>query len=76
MRRQPALHTRLVDDFRVIRDNLAGGNRSTRDRLVGDDRILGFTMIGPEAGEVRTAVQAAMLGDLTYQRLRDAAITH
>jgi pyruvate/2-oxoglutarate dehydrogenase complex dihydrolipoamide dehydrogenase (E3) component len=23
-----------VDDFRVIRDNLAGGNRSTRDRLV------------------------------------------
>lgn len=65
-----------VDDFRVIRDNLAGGNRSTRDRLVGDDRILGFTMIGPEAGEVRTAVQAAMLGDLTYQRLRDAAITH
>jgi pyruvate/2-oxoglutarate dehydrogenase complex dihydrolipoamide dehydrogenase (E3) component len=23
-----------VDDFRIIRDNLAGGNRSTRDRLV------------------------------------------
>src|SRR5258705_11784717 len=22
------------DDFRIIRDNLAGGNRSTRDRLV------------------------------------------
>ena len=23
-----------VDDFRIIRDNLSGGNRSTRDRLV------------------------------------------
>ena len=23
-----------VDDFRIVRDNLAGGNRSTRDRLV------------------------------------------
>ena len=22
------------DDFRIIRDNLAGGNRTTRDRLV------------------------------------------
>jgi pyruvate/2-oxoglutarate dehydrogenase complex dihydrolipoamide dehydrogenase (E3) component len=32
--------------------------------LVGesDDRILGFTMIGPEAGEVMAAVQTAMLG--------------
>jgi pyruvate/2-oxoglutarate dehydrogenase complex dihydrolipoamide dehydrogenase (E3) component len=23
-----------VDDFRIIRDNLAGGSRSTRDRLI------------------------------------------
>src|SRR6185369_788611 len=23
-----------VDDFRIVKDNLAGGNRSTRDRLV------------------------------------------
>jgi pyruvate/2-oxoglutarate dehydrogenase complex dihydrolipoamide dehydrogenase (E3) component len=120
-----------VDDFRIIKDNLAGGNRSTRDRLVpycmftdrqlahvgltereaqhqriavriarlpmstvlrthttdetqgfmkaligDDDRILGFTMIGSEAGEVMTAVQAAMLGGLPYQRLRDAVIAH
>jgi pyruvate/2-oxoglutarate dehydrogenase complex dihydrolipoamide dehydrogenase (E3) component len=120
-----------VDDFRIIKDNLAGGNRSTRDRLVpycmftdpqlahvglserkaqhqgiavriarlpmttvlrthttdevqgfmkaligSDDRILGFTMIGSEAGEVMTAVQAAMLGGLPYQRLRDAVIAH
>jgi pyruvate/2-oxoglutarate dehydrogenase complex dihydrolipoamide dehydrogenase (E3) component len=120
-----------VDDFRIIKDNLAGGNRSTSDRLVpycmftdpqlahvglsereaqrqgiavriarlpmstvlrthttdevqgfmkaligSDDRILGFTMIGSEAGEVMTAVQAAMLGSLPYQRLRDAVIAH
>jgi pyruvate/2-oxoglutarate dehydrogenase complex dihydrolipoamide dehydrogenase (E3) component len=121
-----------IDDFRIIRDNLAGGKRSTRDRLVpycmftepplahvgmsereaqrqgvavrvarlpmsgvrrtattdetqgfmkvlvggGDDRILGFTMIGAEAGEVMTAVQTAMLADLPYPRLRDAILAH
>ncbi len=41
-----------------------------------DDRILGFTMIGSEAGEVMTIVQTAMLADLPYSRLREAAITH
>jgi pyruvate/2-oxoglutarate dehydrogenase complex dihydrolipoamide dehydrogenase (E3) component len=120
-----------VDDFRIIRDNLSGGNRGTRDRLVpncmftdpplahvglseneartqgiavrvgrlpmsrvlrteatdetqgfmkvlvgDDDRILGFTMIGSEAGEVMAAVQTAMLSSLPYQRLRDAVIAH
>jgi pyruvate/2-oxoglutarate dehydrogenase complex dihydrolipoamide dehydrogenase (E3) component len=120
------------DDFRIIRDNLAGGKRSTRDRLIpycmftdpplarvgmsevearrqgaaprvailptsavlrtqtiderqgfmkalvseSDDRILGFTMIGAEAGEVLAAVQTAMIADLPYSRLRDAALTH
>jgi pyruvate/2-oxoglutarate dehydrogenase complex dihydrolipoamide dehydrogenase (E3) component len=121
-----------VDDFRIIRDNLAGGNRNTGDRLVpycmftdpplahvglseveakrreiavrvaklpmsnvlrteatdetqgfmkvlvneSDDRIVGFTMIGAEAGEVLAAVQTAMLAGLPYPRLRDAVITH
>src|SRR5262249_11820990 len=120
------------DDFRIIRDNLAGGTRSTRDRLVPycmftdpplarvglseadaqrqgvdvrvarlpmssvlrvqttgetlgfmkalvdarDGRIVGFTMIGSEAGEVVAVVQAAMLGGLSYSRLRDAVIAH
>lgn len=119
------------DDFRVIRDNLAGGQRTTRDRLVPycmftdpplarvglgereaqqqgiavrvaklptravlrtrttgesqgflkalvgtDDRILGFTMIGTDAGEVVAAVQTAMLAALPYQGLRDAILTH
>jgi pyruvate/2-oxoglutarate dehydrogenase complex dihydrolipoamide dehydrogenase (E3) component len=120
-----------VDDFRIVRDNLSGGNRSTGDRLVPycmftdpplarvglseieartqgiavrvgrlpmsnvlrteatdetqgfmkvlvteDDRIVGFTMIGSEAGEVMAAVQTAMLAGLPYQRLRDAVIAH
>ena len=119
------------DDFRVIRDNLAGGKHSTRDRLVpyclftdpplarvglserearergmavrvanvpmsavlrteatdetqgfmkvlvgADDRILGFTMISSEAGEVMAAVQTAMLGQLSYEVLREAVIAH
>jgi pyruvate/2-oxoglutarate dehydrogenase complex dihydrolipoamide dehydrogenase (E3) component len=120
-----------VDDFRVIADNLAGGTRTTRDRLVpycmftdpplahvglsereaqrqgvtarvarlpmeavlrahttgetegfmkalvgSDDRILGFTMIGAEAGEVVAAVQTAMLANLPYSALRDAVLAH
>ena len=46
--------------------------------LVGgtDDRILGFTMIGAEAGEVMTAVQMAMLAGLPYPMLRDAVLAH
>jgi pyruvate/2-oxoglutarate dehydrogenase complex dihydrolipoamide dehydrogenase (E3) component len=120
------------DDFRVIRDNLAGGSRTTRDRLIpsclftdpplarvglseteargrgvavrvaklpmgavlriwttGDtrgfmkvlvdarsDRILGFTMFGPEAGEVMAVVQTAMLAGLPYTGLRDAILAH
>jgi pyruvate/2-oxoglutarate dehydrogenase complex dihydrolipoamide dehydrogenase (E3) component len=40
------------------------------------DRILGFTMLGPEAGEVMAAVQTAMLAGLPYTGLRDAILTH
>jgi len=121
-----------LDDFRVIRDNFAGGARSTRNRLVpyclftdpqlarvglneteaalkgvavrlaklpmsavlrsrtisetggfmkalvaaDDDRILGFAMIGPEAGEVVAVAQTAMLAGMPYTALRDAILTH
>jgi pyruvate/2-oxoglutarate dehydrogenase complex dihydrolipoamide dehydrogenase (E3) component len=120
------------DDFRVIRDNLAGSKHSTRNRLIpyclftdpplarvglseGDarkqgiafrvarlpmqavlrtrtigemagfmkvlvessgDRILGFAMIGPEAGEVMAVVQTAMLGGLPFTILREAILAH
>ena len=120
------------DDFRVVRDNLAGGKRTTTGRLVpfcmfidpelarvglnetearkqgieyrlaripvnsvlrtrtlsetrgflkalvetGSDRLLGFTMLGPSAGEVMSVVQTAMLAQLPYTSLRDAIFTH
>jgi hypothetical protein len=40
------------------------------------ERILGFAMIGPEAGEVTAVVQTAMLGKLPYTLLREAILTH
>src|SRR4051812_13468435 len=120
------------DDFRVVRDNLAGRERTTRDRVIPycafidpelsriglneteaklkwldvrvvtlpmasvlrartvgqtrgfmkalldarSDRILGFAMLGPEAGEVIAVVQTAMLAGLPYTALRDAIFTH
>jgi pyruvate/2-oxoglutarate dehydrogenase complex dihydrolipoamide dehydrogenase (E3) component len=120
------------DDFRVVRDNLAGKVRSTRDRLIpycafidpelarvgldettaqqqriavrvarlpmtsvlraraigetrgfmkmlldaDSDRILGFTMLGADAGEVLAVVQTAMLAGMPYTGLRDAIVTH
>jgi pyruvate/2-oxoglutarate dehydrogenase complex dihydrolipoamide dehydrogenase (E3) component/pimeloyl-ACP methyl ester carboxylesterase len=121
-----------LDDFRIVRDNLAGGNRTTRGRLMpsclftdpqvahvgltetaaqrlgvavqvakvptslvlrtqttgetrgfmkaliapDDGRILGFTMIGSEAGEVMAVVQMAMQAGLPYTALRDSVLAH
>jgi len=120
------------DDFRVIRDTLAGKHRSTSGRLMpsclftdpplaqiglseaqatllglpvriaklpilgvlrtrtldetrgmmkavidcASDRILGFTMLGPEAGEVLAVVQTAMMTGAPFTVLRDAVLTH
>jgi pyruvate/2-oxoglutarate dehydrogenase complex dihydrolipoamide dehydrogenase (E3) component len=119
------------DDFRVIRDNLSGGHRTTKGRLVpyviftdppvariglsegearargvpvrvaklptrevfrswttsentgflkalvgDDDRIVGFAMIGSEAGEVMAVVETAMMAGFPYTTLRDAILTH
>jgi pyruvate/2-oxoglutarate dehydrogenase complex dihydrolipoamide dehydrogenase (E3) component len=120
------------DDFRIIRDNLVGGDRSTVDRLVpyclfsepplgrvglsedeaarrgvkvrvaklpmnsvlraqavderqgfmkalvaeNDDRILGFTMIGAEAGEVMAVVHTAMLAGIPYTQLAETPFAH
>jgi len=130
--RSPQFTHVAFDDFRVVRDNLAGGRRTTRDRVIpycvfidpelgrvglseteatqkgvavrvvtlpmtsvlrartlgetrgfmkvlldmGSDRILGFTMLGPGAGEVIAVVQTAMLAGLPYTALRDAIFTH
>lgn len=43
---------------------------------VSSDEILGFTMLGTNAGEVVSTVQMAMLGNLPYTIVRDAVIAH
>ena len=40
------------------------------------DEILGFTAVGPHAGEILAVVQTAMMGKLPYTVLRDAVFTH
>ncbi len=43
---------------------------------VDNDRILGFSMLGAQAGEVMAVVQMAMLGGLPYTTLRDGILAH
>jgi pyruvate/2-oxoglutarate dehydrogenase complex dihydrolipoamide dehydrogenase (E3) component len=40
------------------------------------DRILGFAAFGPQAGELMSNVQVAMLAQQPYTLLRDAVFTH
>ena len=45
--------------------------------LVGnDDRLLGATLLGPEAGEVMAVIEVAMAGRLKYQQLQDMIFAH
>jgi pyruvate/2-oxoglutarate dehydrogenase complex dihydrolipoamide dehydrogenase (E3) component len=38
--------------------------------------ILGVSLLGPDAGEVVSVIQMAMIGGLRYQQVRDAVLTH
>ena len=61
----------------VLRTQTTDETQGFMKVLVGsDDRILGFTMIGSEAGEVMVAVQMAILANLPYWRVRDAVLVH
>ena len=62
----------------VLRSRTTSETRGFMKALVevDGDRILGFTMIGAEAGEVVAVVQTAMLAGMPYTGLRDAIITH
>ena len=40
------------------------------------DQLLGAAILGPEGGEIMTMLQIAMMGQLPYQRLRDAIFAH
>jgi pyruvate/2-oxoglutarate dehydrogenase complex dihydrolipoamide dehydrogenase (E3) component len=61
------LRTRTIDETRGFMKALIETD---------GDRILGFTMIGPEAGEVMAVIQMAMLAGFPYTALRDAILTH
>jgi Pyridine nucleotide-disulphide oxidoreductase, dimerisation domain len=61
------LQTQTTDEQQDFMKALVGGS---------NDRILGFTMLGPEAGEVVAVAQTALLADLPYPRLRDAVLAH
>jgi pyruvate/2-oxoglutarate dehydrogenase complex dihydrolipoamide dehydrogenase (E3) component len=62
----------------VLRAQTTGDKRGFMKALVGarHDCILGFTMLGPEAGEVVATVHAVMLAGLPYSTLRDAVLAH
>src|SRR5262249_17263147 len=62
----------------VLRTRTSGETSGFMKVLVeaAGDHVLGFAMIGPDAGEVLAAVQTAMLGGLPYTALRDAILTH
>jgi pyruvate/2-oxoglutarate dehydrogenase complex dihydrolipoamide dehydrogenase (E3) component len=62
----------------VLRARTLGETRGFMKVLLDmdSDRILGFTMLGPGAGEVIGVVQTAMLAGLPYTALRDAIFTH
>jgi pyruvate/2-oxoglutarate dehydrogenase complex dihydrolipoamide dehydrogenase (E3) component len=62
----------------VLRARTLSETRGFMKALVSreTDEILGFTAVGPHAGEVMAVVQTAMMGKLPYTVLRDAVFTH
>src|SRR6202023_909523 len=62
----------------VLRSRTISETRGFMKALVEADRdhILGFTMLGAEAGEVMAVVQTAMLAGMPYSGLRDAILAH
>jgi pyruvate/2-oxoglutarate dehydrogenase complex dihydrolipoamide dehydrogenase (E3) component len=62
----------------VLRTHTIGETQGFMKALVAarDDHILGFTMIGAEAGEVMAVVQMAILAGLPYTHVRDAILAH
>ncbi len=62
----------------VLRARTLSETRGFMKALVShdNDEILGFTAIGPNAGEIIAVVQTAMMGKMPYTALRDAVFTH
>jgi pyruvate/2-oxoglutarate dehydrogenase complex dihydrolipoamide dehydrogenase (E3) component len=64
---EAVLRARTLSETRGFMKALVSHNR---------DEILGFTAVGPHAGEIMAVVQTAMMGKLPYTALRDAVFTH
>jgi pyruvate/2-oxoglutarate dehydrogenase complex dihydrolipoamide dehydrogenase (E3) component len=61
----------------VFRARTISESRGFMKALIDEnDRILGFTAFGSDAGEVMATVQVAMIAGLPYTALRDAIFTH
>jgi pyruvate/2-oxoglutarate dehydrogenase complex dihydrolipoamide dehydrogenase (E3) component len=62
----------------VLRTRTLSETNGFLKALIGveDDRILGFTAIGTQAGELMSVVQTAMIARLPYTALRDAIFAH
>lgn len=61
----------------ILRTTATEETQSFMNVLVSatDGRILGFSMVGSEAGEVMAIVQTAMMAGLPYTALREAVFT-
>lgn len=77
-RRGQAVRVATLPVANVLRARTISETRGFMQAVVdaGSDRILGFTMIGPDAGEVLATVQIAMLADMPFTSLRDAILAH
>jgi pyruvate/2-oxoglutarate dehydrogenase complex dihydrolipoamide dehydrogenase (E3) component len=61
----------------VLRTRTISETQGFMKALIGeDDRILGFTALGVEAGELMAAVQMVMLAKMPYTVIRDAVVAH
>lgn len=62
----------------VLRARALGETTGFMKAVVAKDsgKILGFTMLGPRAGEVMAVVQVAMMAGLPATALREAILTH
>jgi pyruvate/2-oxoglutarate dehydrogenase complex dihydrolipoamide dehydrogenase (E3) component len=73
-----AYHLFKIPMAAVLRTRTLSETRGFMKALVdtGTDRILGFTAVAVNGGEIMGAVQIAMLAGLPYTSLRDAIMTH
>src|SRR5882762_5203104 len=62
----------------VLRARTLSGTRGFLKALVeiDSDRILGFTALAVDGGEIMSSVQIAMIAGLPYTAFRDAILTH